>query len=82
MSEQPVESPQLYLVRIWPADPGFRASVRASDEQEPRWFTAAADLAAFLASTTSALPLCPAPPTGLYSGENDADPDTDPRSTP
>ena len=82
MTDQPLPSPQPHPVRIWPADPGFRASVRTGDEQAPRGFTAPADLAALLAATKPALPLHPAPGTERPTGENNANLDTDPRSPP
>lgn len=39
---------RLYLVRVWRRAQGFRASVRAVDDEAPRLFTAPADVAAFL----------------------------------
>ena len=38
----------LYLVRVWPANGGFRAAVRAVDSERVEIFTAAAALAEYL----------------------------------
>ncbi|MBX3634173.1 MAG: hypothetical protein KF683_02065 [Rubrivivax sp.] len=70
-----MEPSQLYLVRIWPAGPVFRASVRTADEQEPRWFTAPAELVAFLASTSPAQPRQTPTDRSHRPGANDDEPD-------
>lgn len=66
--EPAVEPSQLFLVRVWTRAPAFRASVRAVDEPEPRWFTTPAELAHYLASGT------PDPGAGPAPGDHEAAP--------
>lgn len=42
------DEPAFFIVQIW-RDGGFRASLRAVDEAEPRWFSAPESLARYLA---------------------------------
>lgn len=42
------DEPAFFIVQIW-RNGGFRASLRAVDEAEPRWFSAPEPLARFLA---------------------------------
>ena len=41
--------PRLYLVRIWHADPGFRAAVRRVDSECTQWLESPQALAQWLA---------------------------------
>ena len=52
-TNRPIGDPQLFLVRVWLDGAQFRAAVRATDDAEPRLFTAAQPLAEFLRGAAS-----------------------------
>jgi hypothetical protein len=70
-AESPFDDTRLYLVRVWHGPCRFRASVRAVDEEAVRLFTAAADVAAFLADPADPAPVAQ-PPTSGGPDENPA----------
>ena len=52
-----MNDPDLYLVRVWHADRGFRASLRRVDEEEAHVFHSADAMARFLAGSSGDEPL-------------------------
>ena len=51
-----MNDPDLYLVRVWHGDRGFRASLRRVDEEEAHVFHSAEGVARFLAGTKNGEP--------------------------
>jgi hypothetical protein len=66
-----MDTPQLYVVRIWRGSAGFRASVRSQDDAAPHWFTTPGALADYLGRPAPIRP--PGPPS--QAGEDDDVPD-------
>lgn len=51
-----MDDSQLFLVHVWAAKPGFRASARRVDSDEPRLLTTPQQLADYFAGVSNAAP--------------------------
>ena len=54
-----MDDSQLFLVHVWAAQPGFRASARRVDSDEPRLLNSPQALADYFASVCGGLPAAP-----------------------
>lgn len=63
-----MDDSQIFLVHVWPAKPGFRASARRVDSDEPRLLSTPQELADYFAGVSVAPP--PVSPTGPPTGEH------------
>lgn len=51
-----MDNSQLFLVHVWPARPGFRASARRVDSDEPHLLHSPEELAEYFAGVSDAAP--------------------------
>ena len=51
-----MDDSQLFLVHVWPCKPGFRASARRVDSDEPQLLNSPQELADYFARASGAVP--------------------------